>query len=127
MSIPKEINFTLGERLKSVRLSNNFSTNKFAEILGIAQSAITKIENGQSEPSTKTITSLFEKFGVDPLWLLTGERRNTQIESQTSLQIAMLTDKLDEKSRIRILEQIKREVLLEEILRDQQTKKAASD
>jgi transcriptional regulator with XRE-family HTH domain len=127
MSIPKEMNFTLGERLKSVRLSNNFSTNKFAEILGIAQSAITKIENGQSEPSTKTITSLFEKFGVDPLWLLTGERRNTQIESQTSLQIAMLTDKLDEKSRIRILEQIKREVLLEEILRDQKTQKASCE
>ncbi len=126
MSIPKEINSTLGDRLKSIRQSNNFSTNKFAEILGIAQSAITKIENGQSEPSAKTITSLIEKFGVDPLWLLTGNTK-TKIKSPTSMQIAEIADKLQEESRLRILEQVKREVLLEEFLRDQQMKKAGCE
>ncbi|NCC74749.1 MAG: XRE family transcriptional regulator [Sphingobacteriia bacterium] len=126
MSIPKEINSTLGERLKAIRLSNNFSTNKFADILGIAQSAITKIENGQSEPSTKTITSLIEKFGIDPLWLLTGTTK-TKIESPTAMQIAEIADKLPEKSRQRILDLTRRELMLEEMLRDQQMKKAASD
>lgn len=126
MSMQKEIENGVGERLKSVRLGNNYSTNKFAEILGIAQSAITKIENGQSEPSAKTLVSLHEKFGVDPLWILTGKSRNA-INSQTALMIAELADILPEESRQRILDITRREVLLEQMLEDRQLKKAGCE
>jgi transcriptional regulator with XRE-family HTH domain len=118
---------TIGERLKNFRASLGLSTEEIARIIGGNQSAFSKNENDKTKPSADTLIALYEKFQIDPLWLLTGEKRNTQIESQTSLQIAMLTDKLDEKSRIRILEQIKREVLLEEILRDQKTQKASCE
>lgn len=118
---------TIGERLKSFRASLGLSTEEIAKITGGNQSAFSKNENDKTKPSADTLIALYEKFQLDPLWLLTGEKRNSQIESPNSLQIAKLANKLSEESRLRILEQIKREVMLEEILRDQQAKKAASD
>lgn len=126
MSIPKEIENGIGERLKSIRISNNFSTNKFSEILGIAQSAITKIENGNSEPSAKTLVLLHEKFGADPLWILTGKTKGS-INSQTAIKVAEIVEKLPEESRKRVLDIASRELLLEETLKSQQLKKAGSE
>lgn len=118
---------TIGERLKSFRTSLGLSTEEISRIIGGNQSAFSKNENDKTKPSADTIIALYEKFQIDPLWLLTGEKRNTQIESQTSLKIAMLADKLSEESRLRILEQIKREVMLEEMLKEQQMKKAGCE
>lgn len=111
----KEIGNEIGERLKKIRLSNNYSTNKFAEVLGIAQSAVTKIENGNSEPSTKTIQLLIEKFGVDPLWLLTGKTNNA-IQSPAALKLAKLVDKLPEAVQFLFVMLAERETLLENFL-----------
>lgn len=51
---------TIANRLKKVRLSSKLTTVRLAQLLGIAQSAITKNENGQTEPSAKTLTAFYE-------------------------------------------------------------------
>lgn len=125
MSITKEIKETIGDRLKSVRVSNNFSTNKFAEILGIAQSAITKIENGNSDPSAKTLIAIYEKFRIDPLWLLTGQTAHV-IQNPNALKIGQLADSLPDDIQKILLTLVKREVRLERILK-RETDNIASD
>lgn len=92
----------------------------------MSQPAWSRLENGQAEPRTKTIISLIEKFTVDPLWLLTG-RTKEKVTSPTALKLAEVADKLSEESRQRFLEQAQRELMLEEILRDQKTQKASCE
>lgn len=123
MSIPKS---QISERLKIVRKKSGLSTNRFSEILEMSQPAWSRLENGQAEPRTKTIISLIEKFTVDPLWLLTG-RTKEKVTSPTALKLAEVADKLSEESRQRFLEQAQRELMLEEILRDQKTQKASCE
>lgn len=113
--MPKQKNNSIGERLKSIRTAHNFSANKFAETLGISQSSFTKLENNQAEPRTRTILALHDKFGVDPLWLITGQASNV-IQSQTALKIGQLVDKLPEDVQQNLLFLIQRETLLENML-----------
>ncbi len=112
----KEIKETIGDRLRSVRISNNFSTNKFSEILGIAQSAITKIENGNSDPSAKTLLAIYEKFKIDPLWLLTGQTAHV-IQNPNALKIGQLADNLPDEIQKIYLTLMKRELRLERMLK----------
>lgn len=116
--MPKQTNSSIGERLKSIRTAHNYSTNKFAEILGISQSSFTKLENDQAEPRTKTILALHEKFGVDPLWLITG-KASSVIQSQNALKIGQLADTLSDETQNLILKIMQREALLERILKDE--------
>lgn len=116
MSMTKEIKETIGDRLRSVRISNNFSTNKFSEILGIAQSAITKIENGNSDPSAKTLLAIYEKFKIDPLWLLTGQTAHV-IQNPNALKIGQLADNLPDEIQKIYLTLMKRELRLERMLK----------
>lgn len=115
-SILKQKKLTIGERLKSIRDAHNYSANKFAEILGISQSSFTKLENDQAEPRTRTLLALHEKFGVDPLWLLTGQASRV-IQSQTALSIGKLADNLPDEIQKILLTLIQREVRLERILK----------
>ncbi len=123
MSIQKSI---ISQRLKLIRENSGLSTNRFSEILGISQPSWTRLENGQVEPRTKTIISLIEKFSVDPLWLLTGKTKE-KVTSPTAMKLAEVADKLPEESRQRFLELAQRELMLEEMLRDQQTQKASCE
>ncbi|NCU39972.1 hypothetical protein EOL99_03720 [Candidatus Falkowbacteria bacterium] len=82
--------------------------------------------NGQVEPRTKTIISLIEKFSVDPLWLLTGKTKE-KVTSPTAMKLTEVADKLPEESRQRFLELAQRELMLEEMLKDQQTQKASCE
>ena len=51
-------NFTLGERLKKVRLNNNLTRKEFAETLGINYSYYCRIENDKYVPGIKLLRQL---------------------------------------------------------------------
>lgn len=116
----------IGDRIKKIREQNDLTTISFAKSLGISQPSLTALENNKSEPRAKTIISLYENFNVDPLWLLTGKTQD-KILNPEGIELAKKIDKLSPDSRQRFLETIDRELLLEEILQAQETKKAASD
>jgi transcriptional regulator with XRE-family HTH domain len=109
---------TIGDRIKSVREKHNLSTTAFAKNLEISQPSLTGLENNKSEPRAKTIIALIEKFGVDPMWLLTGRTAHV-IQNQTSLKIGQLADTLSNESQNTILKIVRREALLERILKDE--------
>lgn len=117
MSMTK--NETLGARIKKIRLAHRLTASKFAERIGIAQSAITRIENDEANPRTETLLALYEKFQIDPFWLLTGESKNSEIENPTALKIGKIADKLSEEIRQNYLAMMERELLLHTILEEQ--------
>lgn len=122
MKCYKSIGITMkniGERIRSVREANNFSMTSFAKIIDISQPSLTSLENNKSKPRVDTIISLYEKFNVDPLWLLTGKTKEKKINSNTALKIGELASRLPNSEQERLLKQIEREVLIEEILAEQ--------
>lgn len=122
MPIAKKI----GLRLKKIREGYNQTVATFANSLGIGQSSLSKIENGKTAPSAKTIIAAYEKFQVNPLWLLTGEQQE-EIKSPTALKIGMIADKLPEEIRQTYLSSMERDLLLQTMLEDQQLKKAGCE
>lgn len=117
MSIPKVINESIADRLKIIREKSGLSTNRFADALEMSQPAWSRLENKQAEPRSKTIIALIQKFGVDPLWLLTGKTTHV-IQSPTALKIGQIADKLSDKAQDNLLQQALKEELLEKLLRE---------
>ncbi|MFA6700965.1 MAG: helix-turn-helix domain-containing protein [Thiomicrospira sp.] len=67
-----EVNkLTIGGRVKMVR--GDMKLIEFAQFIGIGKSSISRYENNQGSPDAVFITALYEKCGVEPLWLLTGK------------------------------------------------------
>ena len=52
----------IGMRLKKVREAYNLTSAVFSKTLGINQSNLSRIENGQTPPSAKAIIAAYEKF-----------------------------------------------------------------
>ena len=61
---------TLGEALKSHRLKNQMTQEFVAEQLGVSRQAVSKWENGSSDPSTGNLLALAKLYGIDAAELL---------------------------------------------------------
>lgn len=63
---------SLAARLKVARSSKGYTQEKLAEISGVKQSDISKIERGATQSPTGLL-ALARALGVDPFWLETGD------------------------------------------------------
>ena len=61
---------TLGEALKAHRVRCNMTQEFVAEHLGVSRQAVSKWENGTSDPSTGNLLSLAKLYGIGPEELL---------------------------------------------------------
>jgi len=59
-----EIKKTLGEALKTYRTNCKMTQEFVAESLGVSRQAVSKWENGSSDPSTSNLIALAKLFGV---------------------------------------------------------------
>lgn len=64
---------TQGERIKEVRNSLGLTLEKFGEKLGVTKTAISRIEKGERGLTEQMTKSICREFGVDYMWLTTGE------------------------------------------------------
>lgn len=62
----------MNDRIKRVRANAKLTQTEFADKLGLTKNYISLVENGNREPSDRTINDICEKFGVNPVWLRTG-------------------------------------------------------
>jgi len=62
----------LGEALKARRAAAGYTQEYVAEALGVSRQAVSKWENGTSEPSTANLMALAKLYGVPVDELLTG-------------------------------------------------------
>lgn len=64
---------TQNERVKEVRKSLGLTLEKFGNKLGVQKSAISKIEKCENSLTDANIKAICREFGVDYIWLTTGE------------------------------------------------------
>ena len=64
---------TQNERIKEVRKSLGLTLDKFGERIGLKKSAVSLIENGKNSVTDANIKAICREFGVDYIWLTTGE------------------------------------------------------
>lgn len=64
---------TQGERVKELRKTLGLTLEKFGSKLGVQKSAISKIEKGENNLTDANVKSICREFGVDYMWLTTGE------------------------------------------------------
>ena len=65
---------SLGEAIREHRIRCNMTQELVAERLGVSRQAVSKWENGTSDPSTSNLLALAKLFGISPEELL----RNVQ-------------------------------------------------
>lgn len=61
------------ERIKKLRKKCGLSQEDFGKRIGIGKTSVSKLENGENNPSEQTIILLCKEFGVNEVWLRTGE------------------------------------------------------
>lgn len=60
-------------RIKELRSVLGLSQKDFADKLGLTDTAISKIEKGDRNPSEQTIKSVCREFNIDYFWLTEGK------------------------------------------------------
>lgn len=63
----------MNNRFKELRRHLNMNQDSFGKRLGVTAPAISKIESGDRQPSEQVILSICREFGVNEVWLRTGE------------------------------------------------------
>lgn len=64
---------TIGNRIRILRKELGLTLEKFGEQLGVTKTAICSIENGRRNLTDQMKKSICREFGVDYIWLTTGE------------------------------------------------------
>lgn len=64
---------TQGERVKKIRKSLDLTLEKFGAKLGVTKTTVSRIENGINNLTDQMTKSICREFGVDYIWLTTGE------------------------------------------------------
>lgn len=75
---------TLGENIKKLRLMKELTQEEFGKRIGSARNTIANYEIGNREPSKAVITLICKEFGVNELWLRTGEGGDDNMFSRIS-------------------------------------------
>ena len=65
------------KRVSEVRKAANLTQGEFADKLGLTRNFISLIENGNRDPSDRTIADICREFNVSETWLRTGEGEMT--------------------------------------------------
>jgi len=68
------------ERMIQVRKSLDLNQTKFAEKSGMSRNFVNRMENGEFQPSDRTISDVCRRLNINENWLRTGEG---EMKSQT--------------------------------------------
>ena len=61
------------DRIKQLRAVLNLTQQKFADALNLSQNYVATIETTRRKPSARTISDICRVYGVNEVWLRTGE------------------------------------------------------
>lgn len=89
------------DRILLVIQHHNITKAKFAERLNISQAYVSQMCSGIREPSDRTILDICREFGVNEVWLRTGEGEPFQKISRQEeiMRFAVQTYKSDDEFR----------------------------
>lgn len=61
------------DRIKKIRKHLKLTQEEFGKRIGLARNSIASYETGRREPTNSIIVSICREFGVNEVWLRTGE------------------------------------------------------
>ena len=61
------------DRMKKLRRQLDMTQDDFSKKLGLARSSIASYETGRREPTNAIVVSICREFGINEIWLRTGE------------------------------------------------------
>ena len=73
---------TIAERIKEVRKGADLTQREFAERIGAKQNTVAQYEIGRNVPIDPVINSICREFGVNEVWLRTGDGEPFQEETR---------------------------------------------
>lgn len=74
----------LGEKVRSIRKSNELNQKEFSLRIGVSQGTLSDIERGVCLPSCETISALRNEFKCDLNWLL-DDKTTSSPSTSTSI------------------------------------------
>ncbi|MCI1711387.1 MAG: helix-turn-helix transcriptional regulator [Chiayiivirga sp.] len=83
-------NAAFGRRLTAVRATTGLSQSAFADALGLSLRAYANYERGEREAPVALFRALFERFGIDPIWLLSGADDTPQKAAARAMDFALV-------------------------------------
>lgn len=94
---------TIGDRIKSVRISENLSQEEFGKRLNLSRSIISCYEKGLREITERSIKDIVREFNIDENWIYTGEgdmyHKMTEDEEFAYMIGALLVDDEEDKRK----------------------------
>lgn len=82
----------MNERIKDIQRAVGLTQVLFAKRIGISRTALQKLQSGENNPSEQTIRVICSEFGVNRVWLETGEGEMFIKRSQEDELSALLAD-----------------------------------
>ncbi len=79
----------LGDRIKSVRISNNLNQVQFAKILNVTKQSVSNWEHNNIQPSVDIIRDISTKFNVSTDYLLELNDRLTLYVDDLPIEVIM--------------------------------------
>lgn len=79
----------LGDRIKSVRISNNLNQVQFAKILNVTKQSVSNWEYNNIQPSVDIIRDISTKFNVSTDYLLELNDRLTLYVDDLPIEVIM--------------------------------------
>lgn len=93
----KEVNVQVGKRLKEIRENLGLTQEAFSEVLDVDAAHYRKLEKGKYGVSLDKIMILYNRFRVDPTYLITGDKKET-------VDLRLLLTNCDKEEHNRLIE-----------------------
>ena len=89
----------IGRRLAAVRAKVGLSQEAFAEALGLSKRAYIHYERGEREPPAGLFKAIYDLYGIDYLWLLSGTDPEPQQAGAENVDFKLIVRIVDELER----------------------------
>ena len=98
------MSYEVNQRIKEVRQNLNLSQREFGERLGVSRGVLNNIESNVVEAKPLFIQHICSVYGVDPIWMETGEgemfHKPSEAERFAELAAKIQSDPNEFKKRV---------------------------
>jgi transcriptional regulator with XRE-family HTH domain len=99
-----DLSYEVNQRIKEVRQNLNLSQREFGERLGVSRGVLNNIESNVVEAKPLFIQHICSVYGVDPIWMETGEgemfHKPSEAERFAELAAKIQSDPNEFKKRV---------------------------
>jgi len=95
----------IAKSIRELRKSRTMTQGEFAEILGVDQATLSRIENGEVDPRFKHLDRIVEHFGITPERLILGDLGSDKVQSEVETFLQSETGKTLLKNQMEALKE----------------------